>query len=76
MIIGAHAGAIYIMTRAGVTTPGEINESLKRLRHAGLEAKGVLFNDLKLRPGRYGYGYSYGNRNAPATGEYPLLGAS
>jgi tyrosine-protein kinase Etk/Wzc len=76
MIIGAHAGAIYIMTRAGVTTPGEINESLKRLRHAGLEAKGVLFNDLKLRPGRYGYGYSYGNRNAAATGEYPLLGAS
>jgi tyrosine-protein kinase Etk/Wzc len=76
MIIGAHAGAIYIMTRAGVTTPGEINESLKRLRHAGLEAKGVLFNDLKLRPGRYGYGYSYGNRNAQTTGEYPLLGAS
>jgi tyrosine-protein kinase Etk/Wzc len=75
MIIGAHAGAIYIMTRAGVTTPGEINESLKRLRHAGLEAKGVLFNDLKLRPGRYGYGYSYGSRTQ-ATGEYPLLGAS
>ncbi|HJV88541.1 MAG TPA: polysaccharide biosynthesis tyrosine autokinase [Noviherbaspirillum sp.] len=60
MIIGAHAGAIYIMTRAGVTTPGEIGESLKRLSQAGLEAKGVLFNDLKVRPGRYGYGYSYG----------------
>ena len=53
LIIGAHAGAIYIMTRAGVTTPGEISESMKRLRQAGLEAKGVLFNDLKLRPGRY-----------------------
>jgi tyrosine-protein kinase Etk/Wzc len=76
MIIGAHAGAIYIMTRAGVTTPGEINESLKRLRQAGLEAKGVLFNDLKLRPGRYGYGYTYGQRNVRTAGDYPLLGAS
>jgi tyrosine-protein kinase Etk/Wzc len=77
LIIGAHAGAIYIMTRAGVTTPGEISESMKRLRQAGLEAKGVLFNDLKMRPGRYGYGYSYGrNRNTHATGDYPLLGAS
>ncbi len=60
MIIGAHAGAIYIMTRAGVTTPGEISESMKRLAQAGLEAKGVLFNDLKIRPGRYDYGYGYG----------------
>jgi tyrosine-protein kinase Etk/Wzc len=60
MIIGAHAGAIYILTRAGVTTPGEIAESIKRLSQAGLAAKGVLFNDLTLRPGRYGYGYKYG----------------
>jgi tyrosine-protein kinase Etk/Wzc len=60
LIIGSHVGAIYITTRAGVTTPGEINESLKRLAQAGLAAKGVLFNDLKTRPGRYGYGYGYG----------------
>jgi tyrosine-protein kinase Etk/Wzc len=60
MIIGAHAGAIYILTRAGITTPGEIAESIKRLSQAGLAAKGVLFNDLTLRPGRYGYGYKYG----------------
>lgn len=75
MIIGAHAGAIYIMTRAGVTTPGEINESMKRLRQAGLEAKGVLFNDLKIRPGRYGYGYTYGYSRRP-TGNTPLIEAS
>ncbi|MDB5840587.1 MAG: polysaccharide biosynthesis tyrosine autokinase, partial [Herminiimonas sp.] len=60
LIIGAHAGAIYILTRAGVTTSGEIAESIKRLSQAGLSAKGVLFNDLTLRPGRYGYGYKYG----------------
>lgn len=60
LIVGAYAGQIYIMTRAGVTTAAEIKESMKRLAQAGLSAKGVLFNDLKLRPGRYGYGYTYG----------------
>lgn len=78
MIIGSHAGAIYIMTRAGVTTPGEINESMKRLAQAGLEAKGVLFNDLKVRPGRYGYGYTYGRAgySQHPPGNTPLIEAS
>lgn len=78
MIIGAHVGAIYIMTRAGVTTPGEISESMKRLSQAGLEAKGVLFNDLKVRPGRYGYGYSYGRSGygQRPSGNTPLIEAS
>lgn len=67
MIIGQQAGAIYITTRAGVTTPGEINETMKRLAQAGLAAKGVVFNDLKSRPGRYGYGYSYGYGNSAPT---------
>ena len=61
LIIGPHVGAIYIMTRSGVTTADEIKEALKRLSQAGLSAKGVIFNDLKLRPGRYGYGYVYGD---------------
>ncbi len=78
MIIGAHVGAIYVMTRAGVTTPGEISESMKRLAQAGLEAKGVLFNDLKVRPGRYGYGYSYGRGyyGQRPPGNTPLIEAS
>jgi tyrosine-protein kinase Etk/Wzc len=76
LIIGSHAGAIYIMTRAGVTTAGEINESMKRLAQAGLSAKGVLFNDLKVRPGRYGYGYGYGQANNPNPGGTPLITAS
>ncbi|WP_234815114.1 polysaccharide biosynthesis tyrosine autokinase [Noviherbaspirillum denitrificans] len=78
MIVGAHCGAIYIMTRAGVTTPGEISESMKRLAQAGLEAKGVLFNDLKVRPGRYGYGYTYGKYgyNQRSSGNTPLIEAS
>lgn len=77
LIIGSHAGAIYITTRASVTTPGEINESMKRLAQAGLAAKGILFNDLKARPGRYGYGYGYGNyRNGDPAGDTPLIEAS
>jgi tyrosine-protein kinase Etk/Wzc len=78
MIVGAHVGAIYIMTRAGVTTPGEISESMKRLSQAGLEAKGVLFNDLKVRPGRYGYGYTYGRSgySQRSSGNPPLIEAS
>jgi tyrosine-protein kinase Etk/Wzc len=77
LVIGAHVGAIYITTRAGVTTPGEINESLKRLAQAGLAAKGVLFNDLKTRPGRYGYGYGYGygNYGGSQAGNTPLIEA-
>lgn len=75
MIIGAHAGAIYVMTRAGVTTAGEINESMKRLAQAGLAAKGILFNDLKLRPGRYGYGYGYG-KYGQQQNDTPLITAS
>ncbi|MDL2354105.1 MAG: polysaccharide biosynthesis tyrosine autokinase [Pseudomonadota bacterium] len=51
LIIGAHAGAVFILTRAGITTEGEINESIKRLNHAGISPHGVLFNDMVLRLG-------------------------
>lgn len=76
MILGSHAGAIYIMTRAGVTTPGEISESMKRLAQAGLSARGILLNDVKLRPGRYGYSYGYGKYQQATAGDTPLITAS
>jgi tyrosine-protein kinase Etk/Wzc len=59
LIIGAHAGAVFILTRAGVTTEGEINESIKRLNHAGISPQGVLFNDMALRLGSRRSYYSY-----------------
>ncbi len=49
LIIGALVGAVFILARAGVTTESEINESIKRLNHAGISPQGVLFNDLALR---------------------------
>jgi len=51
LIIGAHAGAVFILARADVTTESEINESIKRLNHAGIAPQGVLFNDMVVRLG-------------------------
>ena len=61
LIIGAHAGAVFILARAGVTTEGEITESVKRLNHAGIAPQGVVFNDMPLRIGGYAYQFSYGH---------------
>lgn len=76
LIIGSHAGAIYVVARAGVTTPGEIQESMKRLRQAGLSAKGVLFNDVKQRLGRYEYSYGNYRHDQYASGEKILIETS
>lgn len=60
LIIGAHAGAVFILTRAGISTESEINESIKRLNHAGISPQGVLFNDMVQR---------LGSRNAHNSGD-------
>jgi tyrosine-protein kinase Etk/Wzc len=60
LIIGAHAGAVFLVARSGVTTEVQINESIKRLNHAGISPQGIVFNDMSLRLGGYG-SYKYGN---------------
>jgi tyrosine-protein kinase Etk/Wzc len=57
LIIGAHAGAVFILARAGVTTEADINESIKRLNHSGISPQGVLFNDMPLRLAPYSAQY-------------------
>jgi tyrosine-protein kinase Etk/Wzc len=59
LIIGSHAGAVFILARSGVTTEAQIHESIKRLNHAGISPQGVLFNDMALRLG--GYSSQYGS---------------
>ena len=54
LMIGAHAGAVFIVARAGLTNEAEISESIKRLNHAGISPQGVLFNDMAPRLGAYG----------------------
>ncbi len=61
LIIGSHAGAVFILVRAGLTTEGEVNESIKRLNQAGISPQGILFNDMRMRLGGYGYQYKYQN---------------
>ena len=60
LILGPHVGALFMITRAGQSTIGDIKESIKRCSHTGIPVKGVIFNDIKRRPGSYGYGYKYG----------------
>jgi tyrosine-protein kinase Etk/Wzc len=45
LIIGAQAGAVFLVARAGVTTETELNESVQRLNRAGIAPHGVVFND-------------------------------
>jgi tyrosine-protein kinase Etk/Wzc len=59
LIIGAHAGAVFILARANVTTDEDINESIKRMNQAGIAPQGIVFNDMKVRP-RQLNNYSYG----------------
>ncbi|MBL8370316.1 MAG: polysaccharide biosynthesis tyrosine autokinase [Burkholderiaceae bacterium] len=59
-VVAAHAGTIFLVTKATVSSLGEVNESVKRLQQAGVQIKGVVFNDFKVDKRRYGgYGYRY-----------------
>ena len=58
-VLGRQVGAVFLVAREGMSTLGELEESQKRLAQSGVQVKGVLFNDLRQRPGRYGYGYRY-----------------
>jgi len=48
-----------MLTRSGVTTDYDVNESLRRLKQAGIELTGILINDFKVRARQYN-AYYYG----------------
>jgi len=52
LVVGARAGAVFLLARARVTTDAEITESVKRLNHAGLSPRGVVFNNISHAIGR------------------------
>jgi len=60
LVIAPHVGAIFNVVRGGVTRMGEIEEAVKRFRQAGAEVTGIVFNDVRIKAGRYGYGSKYG----------------
>ena len=66
-IIGQMAGATLMVVKAGAHPMREIEESVKRLRQAGVNLRGVLFNDMDVSNRRYGagkYSYQYAYKNS------------
>lgn len=57
LALAPHAGTVFLLARAEITTLGELEESTKRLRQTGAQVKGVIFNDLIATNRRYGYKY-------------------
>ncbi|TFZ05049.1 polysaccharide biosynthesis tyrosine autokinase [Ramlibacter rhizophilus] len=61
LTISTLAGTLLLVARSGDTQIGELQESARRLAHAGRRADGVLFNAMDLSRRHYGsYGYRYG----------------
>ncbi|CAE6725761.1 Tyrosine-protein kinase wzc [Paraburkholderia domus] len=59
IMLGQAAGAVFMVARHGVTTLPDIRESARRLAQAGVPIRGVVLNDFKALPGKYGYaGYA------------------
>lgn len=58
-VLAPFAGTVFMVTRANVTSLGELQESIKRLGQAGAAVKGAIFNGLDISKRRYGYGYGY-----------------
>jgi len=63
-IIGRMASATLMVIRAGQHPMRELEQSTKRLLQAGVDIKGIVFNDVPETSSRYGYGkyvyqYSY-----------------
>lgn len=59
-VLAPHAGTVFVVARAEVTSLGELQETTKRLGQSGVQIKGVVFNDLDTSRQRYGgYGYKY-----------------
>ena len=68
--LAPHAGTVFLLARAQVSTLAELEEATKRLYQAGAQIKGVIFNDLMASGRRYGAkyrNYDYGDY-APAPG--------
>ena len=62
VIIGKQAGTTLLLLKHRYHPMGEIETSIKRLKHAGVNLKGVVFNDVAIAKSRYGgrYGHKYG----------------
>ena len=58
-VLAPLAGAVFLVARAEVSTLGELQESVRRISQSGVQARGVIFNDVDVSKRRYGYGVGY-----------------
>ena len=58
-ILGREAGTTLVLARAGQHSMHELEQTIKRLQNAGVDVRGLIFNDMALYSSRYSYGYGY-----------------
>ena len=54
-VIGRQTGTVLLMARANTHPLAELEATLQRFEHAGIQPKGCIFNDVPSGPGGYGY---------------------
>jgi tyrosine-protein kinase Etk/Wzc len=54
------SGNIFLVARAAVTKPAELEECARRLRQVGVDVTGVVLNGIDRHAGRFRYGPTYG----------------
>ncbi len=60
VIIGKHAGVIFLVIKYQFNTLTEVQDALKVLSNSGIPAKGFILNNVEPRAQKYAYGeYSY-----------------
>ncbi|GLC93587.1 tyrosine-protein kinase involved in EPS biosynthesis [Cupriavidus sp. TA19] len=59
-ILAERCGTVFLVTRFGKSSIGEISECAKQLGQVNVSVKGVIFNGLDANAFRYGYGSKYG----------------
>lgn len=59
-ILAERCGTVFLVTRFGKSSIGEISECAKQLGQVNVSVKGVIFNGLDPNAFRYGYGSKYG----------------
>ncbi|HZX28554.1 MAG TPA: hypothetical protein VFF16_15895, partial [Telluria sp.] len=49
--VARHAGSVFVVARARLTTDDDLNDAIQRLNRAGVAPQGVLFNDMRAANG-------------------------
>lgn len=55
------SGNVFLVARAAMTKPAELEECARRLAQVGVGVKGVVLNGIDRHAGRFRYGTTYGN---------------